>query len=256
LDRSLTRSAPRKTVFCVSRLPRTVRLPLAPASATLSLVDPADDQPTCCFDDWAVHNARRARSKETVAPVTQALLGALKTVGLEGRTILDVGCGAGDLVLAALRHGAVQATGIDLGGGAIAQARQLAEARGLADRSRFEVGDGAVAALGRADVVVLNRVVCCYPNVEALLANTLDATNRVYAFSAPVDRGAAGLLNRVVVRVSNGWYAIRRSKFRGFRTFVHDLDQIDARVRGTGFVLVHRARRRVVWEFAIYNRQQ
>jgi SAM-dependent methyltransferase len=231
--------------------------PVAPHArqGETSLVGPADDQPSCCFDDWAAHNARRARSKETVAPVTRALLGALEGVGLEGRTILDVGCGTGDLALAALRHGAIQATGIDLGGGAIGEARRLAETRGLTDRSRFEVGDGAIASLDQADVVVLNRVVCCYPNVDALLANTLAATNNIYAFSAPVDRGAAGLLNRLVVRVSNGWYALRRSKFRGFRTFVHNLDQIDARVRGTGFVLIQRARRRVVWEFAIYERR-
>jgi SAM-dependent methyltransferase len=232
-------------------------LPVAPwaGEGETSLVGSTDDQSSCCFDDWAVHNARRARSKETVAPVTRALLGALEAVGLEGRTILDVGCGAGDLALAALRHGAVEATGIDLGGGAIAQARQLAEARGLADSSRFEVGDGAIAPLEGADVVVLNRVVCCYPNVDALMANTLAATKSVFAFSAPVDRGAAGLLNRVVVKVSNGWYALRRSKFRGFRTFVHNLDQIDERVRGAGFVLIQRDRRRVVWECAIYERR-
>jgi magnesium-protoporphyrin O-methyltransferase len=103
--------------------------------------------------------------------------------------------------------------------------------------------------------VVLNRVACCYPDVDALLTNTLAATTGVYAFSAPVDRGAAGLLNRVVVKVSNRWYALRRSKFRGFRTFVHDLDQIDQKIRGVGFVLIQRARRRIVWEVAVYERR-
>jgi predicted RNA methylase len=218
-------------------------------------VGPADQQPSCCFDEWAEHNARRARSKEVVAPVTRALLDGLEGIGLEGRTVLDVGCGTGDLALAALRRGAIRATGIDLGTGSIAHARQLAEERGLVERSFFLTGDGAEVSLADADVVILNRVVCCYPDVAALLTNTLAAANAVYAFSAPVDHGVTGLLNRIITRVSNGWYAIRRSKFRGFRTFVHRFDSIDTRVRDAGFMPIHRARCGIVWEFAIYVRR-
>src|SRR5262245_16694870 len=152
-----------------------------------------DPPPSCCFDEWAEHNAKRARSKETVAPITSALLAALEAEGLEGRTILDVGCGTGDLALAALAHGASAATGFDLGAGAIEHARALARERGLEDRAVFEVADGSVAELPATDVVVLNRVVCCYPDARGLLENTLGAAGSVYALSAPVDRGLPGL---------------------------------------------------------------
>jgi magnesium-protoporphyrin O-methyltransferase len=130
----------------------------------------------------------------------------------------------------------------------------LAQERGLADRAMFEVADGSAARLPPADVVVLNRVVCCYPDARALLDNTLAAAGRVYGLSAPVDRGIPGLINRIIVVISNAWYALRRSKFRGFRVFVHDLDVIEARIRAAGFVPTRRGRRRVVWQLAVYER--
>lgn len=213
-----------------------------------------EERPTCCFDDWASANAKRARTKETVAGVTGYLLAGLQEAGLEGRTVLDVGCGVGDLALAALAHGARRASGMDLGQGAIEQARVLARERGLQDLATFEVGDGAKVQLLPSDVVVLNRVVCCYPNADPLMENTLGAARSVFAFTAPVDRGFAGLFNRVLVKTSNAWYAIRKAKFRGFRTFVHDVGAIDQRVRAAGFVPVLRERRRVVWELAVYAR--
>jgi SAM-dependent methyltransferase len=213
-----------------------------------------EPEPSCCFDEWAARNAKSARSKETVAPITTALLAALEAEGLEGRTVLDVGCGTGDLALAALAHGATHAYGCDLGTGSIEHARTLARERGLGDRAIFEVGDGSVATLPTSDVVVLNRVVCCYPDARELLDNTLGAATSVYAISAPVDRGLPGLLNRILVGVSNRWYAIRRSKFRGFRAFVHDLAEVEDRILAAGFTRAARERRRFVWQLAVYVR--
>ena len=196
---------------------------------------PDDDIPDCCFDGWAASNAKRARKQETTAAITAALLNSLDEAGLEGRTVLDVGCGTGDLALAALGRGASSVSGFDLGGGAIANARALAQERGLSERATFQVGDGSQVALPSSDVVVLNRVVCCYPSADALLANTLGVAGSVFAFTAPVDRGVMGIWNRILGRLGNGWYALRAKKFRGFRVFIHDLGAIEARIVGAGF---------------------
>ena len=168
--------------------------------------------------------------------------------------MLDVGCGSGDLACAAIARGADRAMGFDLGAGAIEAARSLANERGLADRARFEVGDGASLALPRADVVSLNRVLCCYPHVDALLSNTLGAAGAIYGFTAPHDRGTIGLGNRIWVRVGNVWYRLRAKKFRGFRAFVHDLGAVDARIRAAGFEPVRRERRGL-WDLAVYARR-
>jgi SAM-dependent methyltransferase len=216
-------------------------------------VDPNEQPPACCFDEWASHNAKRARKKGTAAPITRLLLAVLDGEGLKDRTVLDVGCGTGDLALAALARGAASADGIDLGPGAIADARSLAEERGLADRATFSVGNGAVDPLARHDVVALNRVLCCYPSVDQLLANSLGAAGDVYAYTAPIHTGLVGMFNRISIGVGNAWYRLRDQKFQGFRAFVHDLDAVDRAIAAAGFRKAHGAHRRV-WQLAVFTR--
>jgi magnesium-protoporphyrin O-methyltransferase len=213
-----------------------------------------DDRRDCCFDEWAESNAARVRRRGTAAPVTMDLVLELEAAGIEGRSVLDVGCGTGDLALATLDRGATHAHGVDLGEGAIDNARSLAKERGLAHRATFEVGDGSTVPLPAADVVVLHRVVCCYPDASGLIDHTLAVTGEVFAFSAPVDRGFVGFWNRRLVGIENVWYRLRARKFRGFRTFVHDLDAIDARIRAAGLTRRGHARSRVDWQLAIYTR--
>jgi magnesium-protoporphyrin O-methyltransferase len=208
----------------------------------------------CCFDDWVDHWEKQAGKKGTVAGVSRPLLEALEEAGLEGRTVLDVGCGIGDLALATLERGATRAAGLDLSPKAIEQARELARARGLAERASFEVGDGSLAELPRADVVVLNRVVCCYPDADGLLRRSIAAAGDVIALTTPASRGLAGFVNRAQTRCNNLVYRIRRKTYGDFRVFVHDVDRIDAQVRSAGFRPVRRERRRVVWDLAVYAR--
>lgn len=220
-----------------------------------SVREPEDhENDRCCFDDWVDHWDRRLHKGRPVAGVTGPLVDALERAGLADRTVLDVGCGIGDLAIETVARGATSATGFDLSPRAIGYARELAATRGVADRTTFDVGDGSSVPLPPVDVVVLNRVVCCYPNADGLLDRTLHAAGSVFALTAPVSDGGIGLLNRAVNGFWNAWYALRRKKFGDFRTFVHDLDQIDDRVRREGFRRVAHERRRVVWDLAVYAR--
>ena len=216
--------------------------------------EPERDAEHCCFDDWVDNWDRQAARKETVAGVTGSLLEALEEAGLSGRSVLDVGCGIGDLALTALARGATSAYGVDLSPKAIGHARELASARGFGDRARFEIGDGSLIELPPADVVVVNRVVCCYPDADGLLDHSLAAAGSVYAFTAPVSGGLLGLFSRAFNALGNLSYRLRKRRYRGFRTFIHDVDRIDARVRSAGFRPVRRERRRLIWELAVYSR--
>jgi SAM-dependent methyltransferase len=217
-------------------------------------MEPRDDPQRCCFDEWAVNSAARARKQGLGAKITERILGAVERQGLGGRTVLDVGCGAGDLALAAVDRGAARASGIDLSPGGIAEARRLAAERGLSEKATFSVGDGAEAPLDRHDVVTLNRVLCCYPSVERLLENSLGAAGSVYAYTAPVHSGVVGRFNRISVAISNGWFRLRAKKFRGFQAFVHDLDAIDRTIASAGFRRIHRSRERFTWQLAVFDR--
>jgi SAM-dependent methyltransferase len=213
-----------------------------------------DEPEDCCFDDWVGHWSKRVRRKPTAAAVTVSLLEALEEAGVRDRTVLDIGCGIGDVASGTVQRGATQAVGVELSPRAVAEATRLAAERGVGERVTFTIGDGAKVQLPRADVVVLNRVFCCYPDIDALLGRSLAAAEHVYAFTAPPSRGVLGVIARLQVRWSNVWYRLRDARYHGFRVFVHDLDAIDARVRAAGFSPLCRERRRLAWQLAVYAR--
>jgi SAM-dependent methyltransferase len=208
----------------------------------------------CCFDDWVDNWTSQATTKPTAAKVTASLLDAITEAGIAERTVLDVGCGIGDLAIEVVVRGAASGTGYDLSPKAIDEARKLAATRGVGDRMRFEVGDGAKLDLPGADIVVINRVVCCYPDTDNLLDRTLGAARSVFAITAPVSKGVTGLLNRLWSSLENVGYRLRPAKYAGFRTFIHDLDRVDERIRAAGFRRARHERRRVVWDLAVYTR--
>jgi magnesium-protoporphyrin O-methyltransferase len=213
-----------------------------------------DGDERCCFDDWVGSWQRRLRDQEVAKPVTAALLEAIDRAGFQGRTLLDLGCGVGDLGIAAVGRGAASTRGYDLSPAAVEGARRLAAERGVSERSAFEVGDAAQTELPEADVVVLNRVFCCYPNVDGLLERSLAAARTTFAFTMPRSRGPVGAFSRVSAMIGNAWYAIRKEKFRGFRVYIHDVRMVDERIRRAGFRPVVERPTRVTWWLAVYAR--
>jgi hypothetical protein len=116
------------------------------------------------------------------------------------------------------------------------------------------VGDAAQLDLPAADVVVLNRVFCCYADANGLLERSLAAAGSVYAFTIPRSNGVVGAWERARNAAWNVWYRLREETFQGFRTYIHDVDRIDERVRAAGFELVRRGHPRIVWDLAVYAR--
>ena len=93
------------------------------------------------------------------------LIRGMSDDGIEGATLLEIGCGPGYLHRALLRSGASRATGVDLSAGMLTIARTGAQAEGLADRTAYMQGDFTQIAgqVPDADAVLLDNVICCYP---------------------------------------------------------------------------------------------
>jgi 2-polyprenyl-3-methyl-5-hydroxy-6-metoxy-1,4-benzoquinol methylase len=211
-----------------------------------------DEPGDCCFDGWAHREARRARRRR-IHGVSSELADLLEAAGLSGKSLLDIGCGTGGLAIESVARGARAASGIDLSKAMIEEARRLSEEAGMAEPTTFEVGDGATVPLPPHDVVVLNKVFCCYPNVDALLANSLAAARSVYAFAIPSSHGMRGIFARIMIGLENTLFRLRPSTFHGFRAYVHDVGTIEARVEAAGFGRLV-ARRRLTWDVAVYTR--
>ena len=86
---------------------------------------------------------------------TRLTLEALQNLPVAGRTVLDIGCGSGVLAIAAAKLGAASATGIDIDGDALDNARENAGLNGSGDAVRFQEADFRACTL-RADVVMAN----------------------------------------------------------------------------------------------------
>ena len=164
------------------------------------------------------------------------LIEGLRAAGLEGAELLEVGCGTGYLHQALLRMGAARATGVDLSEKMLAIARDEAEAAGLGARTDYRRGDftAMVEDLPDADIVMLDKVVCCYPDWQALVGRSLAKTRRLYALTYPRDRA----LTRAGMRIMGWGLGIARCCYR---PYIHDPAQIQRAILEGGFRRVYRA---------------
>jgi predicted RNA methylase len=136
--------------------------------------------------------------------------------GIDGATVLEIGGGTGTLQLELLARGAARTENVELSPAYEVPASALLEERGLSARVDRRVADFAAEpdVAVKADVVLLHRVVCCYPDYETLLAAAATKAQRVLAFSFPLDTTLA----RAVMAILN---LCQRVRGCGFRSYVH-----------------------------------
>jgi ribosomal protein L11 methyltransferase len=87
---------------------------------------------------------------------TRLCLRALQRIGVQGRSVLDVGTGSGVLALAAARLGAARVLAIDVDPDALSNALANAAMNGMAAEVEFRQQDFRDGTAGAAEVVVAN----------------------------------------------------------------------------------------------------
>ncbi len=190
----------------------------------------------------AARDARRFR-RRGLTGTARALVELAGEVS--GATVLDVGGGIGAIELVLLAAGAERATNVEISGGYEEQATALLAERGLADRVDRRVADFVTegAAVEPHDLVVLHRVVCCYPDVDALMTAAADHALTRLVLTYPQER----LPIRLGLRVINLWLRVSGC---GFRTYVHPVARILGAAEARGIRLERRERGGFVWESA------
>ncbi len=212
----------------------------------------------CCADPRiAAHfdNMTRQRTEGgTVLPqmvaVSERLLGQLDDVGDVRPTVLELGCGSGAMLVNLLSRGAASADGFDLSAEAIATAQRRAADAGVGERAHFELADAARAAHAAHDWVILDRAICCYPDMPALLGAALSAAPRRIAFSVPTSRGLRGLANRVMWGFESFLTRFRKDECPGY---VHSVDAIERRLASEGFAR-RSSESTLLWYTAVWDR--
>ena len=133
----------------------------------------------------------------------------VKAQGVAGRTVLEVGGGIGAIQIELLKAGAARTVSVELTPTYEDDANALLQEAGLADRSERKIMDFAMAGaeVDGADIVIMNRVICCYPDMPRLAGQASDHARQLLVMSFPrrawwmrVGLGLANLMLRLTRR--------------------------------------------------------
>ncbi len=189
--------------------------------------------------------------KEGLSRSSKILMTWLVEEDLSGKTLLDMGCGTGSFAIEAVRNGASSSFGLDLSPGMIRTANTLAGEVGVQDRAKFEVGNAALANLPASDIIVMDKAVCCYPEVDPLLRNAASARPQAIGFVVPRDEGVWKWPLRLAARIENLVRRWRKQPPSGF--YVHSLRTIDKALIDSGFIVAKKRASRI-WLVFLYRR--
>jgi SAM-dependent methyltransferase len=210
------------------------------------------NQPIADFFDRECCSAahRDAGSNGRLEKTAEHLLDALGDAGYRAGSVLEIGSGDGSLSRELVRRGASSVTGLDLSPQSVAYASLRAASAGLAERLTYRITDASTVALESHDAIVSEKVFCCFPDADTLLANTLPAARSFYALVLPESRGVIGFGARVFVAGANAWQWLSRDPFR---VYIHDVRRVDETIRAAGFRR-RASRRHLIWRVLAYSR--
>ncbi len=179
---------------------------------------------------------------------TRILIEAVRSRGVNGMTLLDIGGGLGAIQHDLLRAGAKNATSVDASTAYYEAAKEEAARQGHSDRVNFHYGDFVEVApqVEEADIVTLDRVICCYDDMETLVALSSQRARRVYGLVYPRDSWWVKALHPF----GNFVFWITRVPFR---VFIYSRHAVDTIVRRNGFEEAFHERT-PMWQVVVYAR--
>jgi 2-polyprenyl-3-methyl-5-hydroxy-6-metoxy-1,4-benzoquinol methylase len=179
---------------------------------------------------------------------TKVLLQAIRSLNLRNADLIDIGGGIGTIHHELLEDVATQATHVDASSAYLKLAKEEVARRGHGDRVNFIHADFTDVAsdLPPADIVTLDRVVCCYPDFRRLLKTAADHSRKAIALTYP--REAWYL--RTAFKIMNFVQKLRKDPFR---VFLHPVTEMNLLLQREGFKQVS-MKRLFFWEVALYQR--
>lgn len=210
---------------------------------------------SCCVEITDQHFREEVARKDLeeyhrgrFSKTTRILLKALRARAAEASGLLDIGGGVGVILYELLDGSAMEATSVEIASAYIRVAQEEADKRGYGSRVQFMQGDFVSLAgkIAGAELVTLDRVVCCYPDVEQLVELSASRSLKWYALSYPRDKWWV----RLAIGFEN-W--CRRRKGDTFQVHIHSESLMDDLIKRAGFSQ-HFHARTLTWCVAIYKR--
>jgi magnesium-protoporphyrin O-methyltransferase len=198
------------------------------------------------FGEKAARRNLKQYRRRGLDDVGKRIVEFLRGRGVEGLTVLEIGGGIGAVDSELLKAGASSAVNAELSPAYEPFARELWQEAGVDERAQYRIGDVTQNGVGPADAVVMNKVVCCYPDAEALVGAAAERARRYLVMSFPRERrltrigfGGLNLVSRVL-----RWE---------YRSYIHPVAEIvgAAETRGLRPALEHRG---LIWQLVALER--
>lgn len=211
---------------------------------------------TCCHCQAmeSLFNVREAQRdlrryrRRGPANTTRTLVEAIEAQGIAEMTLLDIGGGIGAIQLAMLAAGVRSATDVDASQAYLDAAKEQSEREGYAERVSYIHGNFVELAdsLPPADIVTLERVICCFPDMPSLVGASAGKAQRLYGLVYPRDTWWM----RLGARIINAFMWLQRS---AFRFYIHSQTAVEGELRRHGLVWRY-ATTTGPWQVALYVR--
>lgn len=163
---------------------------------------------------------------------------------------MDIGGGVGIIQKELFREGISKAIQVDASRAYLEVSEEEAQSSGYGDQVSYHYGDFVDMAsdLPDSDIVALDRVICCYPDMPALVNASAAKSTYWYGAVYPVDRWYTRWGSKLV----NLYFKLTGSDFR---TYIHPESEIDRHIRNAGFKL-HKHTRTMLWNVSVYKREK
>jgi hypothetical protein len=202
----------------------------------------------CHFDQKKATEELQTYRNEGPIKTTQILIDALIAEGISEMTLLDIGGGVGAIQHELLKLGVSSCINVEASQAYIEATKEEAKRQGNSDRVNHLHGNfvDLAADLPQCDIVTLDRVICCYHDMEGLVEKSSALTRRVYGVVYPRETW----LTRIAGAFENLEYRLKRSPFR---FFVHPPEVVEKILHKEGF------ERRFyqetgMWQIVVYGR--
>jgi magnesium-protoporphyrin O-methyltransferase len=200
------------------------------------------------FDEKYASKSLKKYRKKGPAKTTKMMLDAIRTEGISGYSLLDIGGGVGAIQFELLKSRLSKAISVEASSAFLNIAKDETQQRGYEQHISFYHGNFVDLAkdIPDTDIVTLDRVICCYDEMEDLVTLSSQHASKVYAVVYPRD----------VRWVKFGFLVINFFLWlfrRSFRTFIHHTAEVDRLIRQTGLKQTY-YEKAGIWQVVVYSR--
>ena len=191
----------------------------------------------CCSADKLFNNKKARKQlkryrKKGPLKTSNKLIQGIKSAKNGFTSLLDIGGGIGAVHLELLKEGINSVTNIDASSSYLELAKEESERQNVADKITYYEGDfmDHIDAVDKHDIVVLDKVICCYPHMLDLLKASINKTNNILAIVYP----KSNLVGRIIISFGNLMFKLKKDSFR---IFLHSNEEIRNHITNSGFIL-------------------